>query len=393
VYACSDLKLAKACLAKINNENNLSGLDPSIFEPVPKNILEVLQIKDSKVRRAWLHAYRQELKVLIVTSNSFSIEDLSEGEKAIPVLETNKIKYKSDGSLDKLKVRIVVRGDLQDNTTSEDKWSPTASFRGLKMFLAHACRLKVRVRQLDFIGAYLQARCKSRIFIKFPASLSQAFPEFNKYFGRPLRLLKSMYGMTLSGKYWYQELQEYLLGQGFVQSTTIPCLFYKIYEDGSVIFLLNYVDDLLYYGTRITTIKIFEDHLLQRFDLQLMGQSHWYLSTRITQTTDYDIIIDQTRYCKSVLKRYLDSVGHPNNIQPHNTPLPLEFSPTTQDSSATLEDAHQLSTEFNLDYASCIGSLIYLSVTCVDILHAVNKLAKFMQRLGRNHFIALIHVL
>jgi hypothetical protein len=171
------------------------------------------------------------------------------GEKCVPVLETSKIKCKSDVSLDKLKGRIVVHGDHQDNSNLEDKWSPTASFCSLKMFLGHACWLKVQGRQLDFIGAYLQARCKSRIFIKFPSTLSQAFPEFNKYFRQPLRLLKSMYGMTLSGKYWYQELQEHLLEQGFVQSTTIQCLFYKVYGDNSVIVLLNYVDDLLYGGT------------------------------------------------------------------------------------------------------------------------------------------------
>jgi hypothetical protein len=50
----------------------------------------------------------------------------------IPTMETNKVKIRSDGSLDKLKcrIRIVVRGDLQD-TAMEDSWSPTAPFRPL----------------------------------------------------------------------------------------------------------------------------------------------------------------------------------------------------------------------------------------------------------------------
>ncbi len=72
-----------------------------------------------------------------------------------------------------------------------------------------------------------QARCKSRIFIEFSALLSQAFPKFAKYFGRPLCLLKPMYGMamTLSGKYWYQELQEYLIEQ--FSSNAPPYLVYS----------------------------------------------------------------------------------------------------------------------------------------------------------------------
>ena len=38
-------------------------------------------------------------------------------------------KIQSDGSLDKLKLRIVVRGDLQNKELVVDTWSPTASMR------------------------------------------------------------------------------------------------------------------------------------------------------------------------------------------------------------------------------------------------------------------------
>ena len=47
-----------------------------------------------------------------------------------------KAKIKSDGSLDKIKLRILVRGDLQNNELVGDTWSPTASMRTLKYFLA-----------------------------------------------------------------------------------------------------------------------------------------------------------------------------------------------------------------------------------------------------------------
>ncbi len=43
---------------------------------------------------------------MIVMSNSFSIEDpVVAEEKVVPVLDTNKIKYRSNGSLDK---RIII---------------------------------------------------------------------------------------------------------------------------------------------------------------------------------------------------------------------------------------------------------------------------------------------
>jgi hypothetical protein len=55
--------------------------------------------------------------------------------------------------------------------------------------------------------------------------------------------------------------------------------------------------------------------------------------------------------------------------------------------------AKKISEEYNIGYASCIGSLIYLGMTRTDILYAVNKVAKFTKHPGRKHFDALIHVL
>ena len=67
----------------------------------------------------------------------------------------------SDRSLNNLKLRIVVRGDLQNKEMVGDTWSPTSSMRTLKCFLADAAKHKARVHQLDFIGAFLQAKEKN----------------------------------------------------------------------------------------------------------------------------------------------------------------------------------------------------------------------------------------
>ena len=71
-------------------------------------------------------------------------------------MDVYKAKIQSDGSLDKLKFRILVREDLQNKEMVGDTWSPTASMRTLKYFLADATKQKTRVHQLYFIGAFLQ---------------------------------------------------------------------------------------------------------------------------------------------------------------------------------------------------------------------------------------------
>ena len=79
-------------------------------------------------------------------------------------MDVYKAKIQSDGSLDKLKLRNVVRGYFQNKEMVRDTWSPTASTRTLKYFLAYAAKHKARVRQLDFIGAFLQAKVKNRVY-------------------------------------------------------------------------------------------------------------------------------------------------------------------------------------------------------------------------------------
>ena len=125
-----------------------------------------------------------------------------------------------DGSLDKLKLRIVVRGDLQNKEMVGDTCSPTSSMRTLKYFLADAAKRKARVHQLDFIGAFLQAKVNNRVFIKFDMRYADYFPEYAQYFGRALKLLKSMYGMTNPGKLFADYLTEWLIEEGFIQSST-----------------------------------------------------------------------------------------------------------------------------------------------------------------------------
>ena len=89
--------------------------------------------------------------------------------------------------------------------------------RTLKYFLADAAKHKAIVHQLYFIGAILQAKVKNRVFFKLDIRYTDYFPEYAQYFGRALRFLKSIYGMTNSGKLFADEFTEWLIEAGFIQ--------------------------------------------------------------------------------------------------------------------------------------------------------------------------------
>ena len=158
-----------------------------------------------------------------------------------------KAKIQSDGSLDKLKLIIVIRDDLKDKEMVGNTWSPTASMRTLKYFLADAAKHKSRVHQLDFIGAFLQAKVNNRGFVKLEMRYIYYFPEYSKYFGRDLRLLKSMSCMTNSGKFFADELTEWLIEEGFIKSQCQMSIYYKYAPYVSIIVVLSYVDDCFYW--------------------------------------------------------------------------------------------------------------------------------------------------
>ena len=65
------------------------------------------------IKKPWLEATLKEIKNLI-NNQTFLVEDPEKDEPVTPCMDVFKSKIQSDESLDKLKLRIVVGGDLQN---------------------------------------------------------------------------------------------------------------------------------------------------------------------------------------------------------------------------------------------------------------------------------------
>ena len=81
----------------------------------------------------------------------------------------------------------------------------------------------------------MQAKVKNRVFVKLDIRYADYFPEYSQYFGRALKLLKSVYGMTNSDKLFADELTQWLIEEGFIQSQCQMSIYYKYSPDGSKI--------------------------------------------------------------------------------------------------------------------------------------------------------------
>jgi hypothetical protein len=89
------------------------------------------------------------------------------------------------------------------------------------------------------------------------------------------------------------ELEDYLLEIRFKVSESVHCLFIQTNDDGSKIYHLNYVDNILCHGMSDPGVKWFVEMLQKRFSVEFMGQAHWYFLTCINQLSN-EIELDQS---------------------------------------------------------------------------------------------------
>ena len=110
----------------------------SDFIPEPRSLSQILRMS-SFIKEKWGEALRSEVTGLFDNDTFILNEKPLPADKIIPAKLACKTKLNIYGELDKLKARICLRGDMQ---IKDDFifWSPTASTRLLKYFIADAVK-------------------------------------------------------------------------------------------------------------------------------------------------------------------------------------------------------------------------------------------------------------
>ena len=87
--------------------------------------------------------------------------------------------------------------------------------------------------------------------------------------------------------------------------------------------------------------------------------------------------MDQARYATSIVAKYLDTATVKVSKKFYNTTLPYDMIFTKEYVSTSDEQVEKFTREYNIHYRACIGSLIYIFSTRVDLSFAVHKLERF----------------
>ena len=102
-----------------------------------------------EIKKPRLKSTQKYIKNLIKNQN-FLGQDPEKGEPVTPYMDVYKAKIQYDKILDKLKLRIVVTGDLQNKELVGDTWSPTVSMINSEYFLTGTSKHKARVTSVIF---------------------------------------------------------------------------------------------------------------------------------------------------------------------------------------------------------------------------------------------------
>jgi hypothetical protein len=78
-----------------------------------------------------------------------------------------------------------------------------------------------------------------------------------------------MYYITLSCKYWYEYFKDWIVSMRFTICTTCPVMFTTKEDDDTLIRLIVYTDDCLYFSYSDTAREKFQKQLVDIFNAAL----------------------------------------------------------------------------------------------------------------------------
>ena len=169
-----------------------------------------------------------------------------------------KEKLLPSGATDKIKSRLVGRGDMQtrDDYGDEDLSATTADLSSVLIAAGIAAHEDREVATLDFTSAYLNATMDpnapevimkvdttcTAIIITIDPSYSDYRTESGELF---VKLNRCLYGCIESAKRWQNHLTGTLASLGFIPNPQDTCVFNMMGASGLQITIIVYVDDLL----------------------------------------------------------------------------------------------------------------------------------------------------
>nr|XP_009795587.1 PREDICTED: uncharacterized protein LOC104242256 [Nicotiana sylvestris] len=201
-----------------------------------------------------------------------------------PAWQEAMIKQKSDGTIERYKTRLVIRGDTQkEGIDYTETFSPVVKFTTIKWLLSLAAKRQWTVYQLDVNNAFFHGDLHEEVYMKIPPGLQVSLLCSSSTPPLVCKLKKSLYGLKQASRQWFSKLSEALSTKGYISSKNDYSLFTKSAGD-SLTVLAVYVDDILL-GFLVSQTK-FTNDLLYEFNCQNFSPVNTPLDSSLKLTAD-----------------------------------------------------------------------------------------------------------
>ncbi|MBW0540259.1 hypothetical protein O181_079974 [Austropuccinia psidii MF-1] len=184
----------------------------------------------------WRAACQEELDQM-ATRDVWEVLTKLPGMKTIGHHWVFDLKRNLDGTVEKIKARLISRGDRQrPGIDCAETYTLTASLMSLHLLMGTAVLKGWQVASFDVSGAYLYSPVEECILMEPPVNFLPALR------GKVLHLKKALYGIRQAGGCWWKFLSGILERLGFVVTEVDQSLY--IFQNGvSIIAIWIHVDD------------------------------------------------------------------------------------------------------------------------------------------------------
>ncbi|GKV53961.1 hypothetical protein SLEP1_g60472 [Rubroshorea leprosula] len=283
-----------------------------------------------------------------------------------------KTKLKQDGSIERFKARLATKGFSQvPGLDFDETFNPVLKPTILHLVIALATTQSWPLRQLDVKNAFLHGMLKETVYMTQPPGFVDP-----QYLECVCCLHRSIYELKQAPRAWFDRFTLHLLRMGFYCSQADSSLFVLQNSQATTILLL-YVDDTVLTASTDELLQQIISNLSEEFALKDLRPLHYFLGIEVTKFSG-GIILSQNKYAHDLLNQ-----ASMMEAAPISTPLAIKDTITLRDTE--LVDA--------TSYRSIVGALQYLTVTRIDICHAVNRVCQFMQAPTVSHLCLVKRIL
>ena len=354
---------------------------PIADDDVPSTYTEAISNSDGV---KWKQAMNEEMQSLH-KNRTWEFMSLPKGKKAIGCKWVYAKKEGFPGKNEiRYKARLVAKGYAQkEGIDYNEVFSPVVKHSSIRILLALVAQYDLELVQLDVKTAFLHGDLEEEIYMTQPDGFKVADKE-----NWVCKLTKSLYGLKQSPRQWYKRFDQFMKGQRYTRSKFDHCVYFQKLQEGSFIYLLLYVDDMLIASKSKVEIERLKTQLNLEFEMKDLGEAKKILGMEIWRDRAHDrVSLSQKQYLKKVLQQF----GMNEQTKPVSTPLASHFKLSAQLSPSTNTEREYM---LQVPYSNAVGSLMY-SMVCTrpDISQAVSIVSRYMHNPGKGHWQAVKWIL